>query len=339
MESWLEVLQADYDLGTPTERSPEGLLRAIATGYFVAAGLLSQLEEKRFVEKLKEAVYAYPNRSAVQEVQRTVDMLDESKLGFEQIKAFASEAQVQRELELVFLDVYNRVVTNVENPVRELGRYMSGEGSSKGLKLLAKEMMIALDVKYQEKTSPSRPISPAAYVCVAVTESCVYSITPKLFDDMLEMKRLEPALYANYDKQFNAAIVGFAKALASVTTVNAECILLHSQLRSLLLEAVKFDLPLEIPRIITATNFKFVPSHANCEAQERKIQLECGHWKCKECLMVEIYSKSQYFHVPEHSHYWELGNCCKVKAEQIKELLSDEEVQALHLELEVSPPS
>lgn len=317
------------------KKDSSGLFRALGIGFFLSSALLSAKNCKTFADNLKESLYKDLDSEQFQHLSEQIDYVNDHELPYESLISELQQEGLQLQLELAFHQLYSRLLAS-EQAEKEVEALLINAERNSCLWPLAQKLGFALDLVHEVSgTCVLRVTSPAAYVRVSITSDCISVLIPHGYDS----GTIEELLYENFDNEYREVIGVFAKSLAEVKTAGVDCILLHSQLKYWIREAVKYDLPLDLPRLMLASDISFKSTCTDCESQSGAVRLSCGHWKCHECVFVFLYNQSLTRYELEAVSEVEMSKCCVLTSEQLGELLSAEELEAVQLLLTLSPQS
>ena len=328
-------MEAEFKTEFPQKKDSSGLFRAIGIGFFLSSALLSAKNCTTFADNLKQAIYKDLDSEQFEYLSDQIDFANDHEMPYDSIISELEKETLQLQLELALHQLYPKLLAS-DQAEKEVEALLIDAERNNCLRPLAQKLGFALDIVHEVSgTCVMRVNSPAAYVRISITSNGIFVLIPHSY----ELGGSEELQYENFDKEYRDVIGVLAKSLGEVKTAGADCILMHSQLKHCIREAVKYDLPLDLQRLMLASDLSFKSACINCESQQGRVQLPCGHWKCHECVLVFLYNQSLSRYEPDSVSEVQLSDCCVLTSEQLCELLSTEELNAVLLEPTLSPQS
>lgn len=328
-------MEAELETLFPQAKNASGLFRALGIGFFLSSALLSVRNQKDFTDNLIRCLYTELDGSQFQPLSDQLEYVNEHDMLYEEIITELAKEELQLQLETAFSQLYFQLIAS-DQAQKGIEVFLNDAEKYSCLRPLAQKLLFALDIEHDVSgTCMLRAANLAAYVRIRISQDQISVLVPFSY----KTDSTEELLYENYDKEYREVIGVLAKSLAGVKEAGADCILLHSSLKHWIREAVKYDLPLDIPRLMLASDLVFTSSCTDCKNQRRATQLHCGHWKCHECVLVALYNQSLIRTEPEPVSEVQLENCCVLTVEQLEQLLSAEELKATQLLPTRSPQS
>ena len=327
-------MEAELETLFPQAKNQSGLFRALGIGYFLSSALLSVHNHKNFADKLKLCLYEDLDSAQFEHLSEQLECITKHDMPYEEIIAGIENEELQSQLETAFCQLYFKLIAD-DQAEKGIEVFLNDAEKSSCLRPLAQKLEFALDIGHDVSgTCMLRAANRAAYVRIRISQAQIAVLVPSSYKT-----NSTELLYENYDKEYREVIGVLAKSLAGVKEAGIDCILLHNSLKYWIREAVKYDLPLDIPRLMLASDLKFTSSCTNCANQSETTRLHCGHWKCHECVLVTLYNQSLTRTEPEPVSEVQLEDCCVLTVEQLEQLLSAEELKATQLLPTRSPQS
>lgn len=328
-------MEAELEALFPQAKDLPGLFRALGIGFFLSSALLSVHSEKTFTHNLMKCLHGDLDSTQFEHLSYQLEYVNEHKVPYDEVITDLDNEDLQLQLETAFSQLYSKLIAS-DQAEKGIEVLLNDAEKNSCLRPLAQKLEFALDIEHDVSgTCMLRAANRAVYVRIRISQEQIAVLVPPSY----QTDSIEELLYENYDKEYREVIGVLAKSLAGVEEAGADCILLHSSLKRWIREAVKYDLPLDIPRLMLATDMKFTSSCTNCSKQSNTTPLQCGHWKCHECVLVALYNQSLTRTEPEAVSEVQFEDCCVLTVEQLEKLLSPEELTATQLLPTRSPQS